>query len=256
MDTIQRDVDLRRGRGRLRTSATRIATRLGDAPVDAERETACLVGYVAHELRSPLATQRALLELALTDPDADTAAWREIAGDVLRACRQQERLLEACLALARSRSGVSRSETVDLRSIVACVVRTRDFGGLTMRSALEWTPVLGDAELIERLADNLISNAIRHNTIDGWIEITTRRSGTNALVTVENSGRQIPADDVPGLFEPFRQRVGERGRAVGGLGLGLSLAKAVADAHQASVAAVARPGGGLRVEVAFPAVEA
>ncbi len=55
-------------------------------------------GYVAHELRTPMATQRALLELALADRNADVAGWREVGEDVLRACRQQERLLEACLA--------------------------------------------------------------------------------------------------------------------------------------------------------------
>jgi signal transduction histidine kinase len=69
---------------------------------------ACL----AHELRTPLATQRALLELALADPNTDAAGWREIGEDVFAACRQQERLLEACLTLAHSKArynGASRS---------------------------------------------------------------------------------------------------------------------------------------------------
>ena len=84
------------------------------APAEAERKRACFVAYVAHELRTPLATQRALLELALADPEADAASWCEIAGEVLEACMQQERLLDACLSLARSGSGLSRRETVDL----------------------------------------------------------------------------------------------------------------------------------------------
>ena len=67
--------------------------------------------YVAHELRTPLATQRALLELALADRDADVASWREIGEDVLGACRQQERLLEACLTLARSQGGAAALRT-------------------------------------------------------------------------------------------------------------------------------------------------
>jgi signal transduction histidine kinase len=70
--------------------------------------------YVAHELRTPLATQRALVELALSDPNADVGSWREIGKDVLGACRQQERLLEACLCLARSRGGLQQCEPVDL----------------------------------------------------------------------------------------------------------------------------------------------
>jgi signal transduction histidine kinase len=61
----------------------------------------CVVAFAAHALRTPLATQRALLELALADPDADVEAWREAGEGVLRACDEQARLLEACLALAR-----------------------------------------------------------------------------------------------------------------------------------------------------------
>src|ERR1700722_312 len=70
--------------------------------------------YIAHELRTPLATQRALLELTLSDPLSDTASWREVAADVLDACLQQERLLEACLALARSRRPLGRPDRIDL----------------------------------------------------------------------------------------------------------------------------------------------
>lgn len=69
----------------------------------AHDQGALFAAYIAHELRTPLATQRALLELALADPDADTEAWREIGTDVLDACSQQEQLLDACLALSRSR---------------------------------------------------------------------------------------------------------------------------------------------------------
>src|SRR5258708_38343165 len=80
-----------------------------------ERFAAC----VAHELRTPLATQRALLELALADPNGDMASWREIGEDVLGACKQQERLLQACLALARSQYRPHRCEPVDLATITA-----------------------------------------------------------------------------------------------------------------------------------------
>src|SRR5580698_448088 len=73
--------------------------------------------YLAHELRTPLATQRALLELTLADPLANRASWREVARDVLDACLQQERLLEACLTLARSRGGLSRRDRIDLSTI-------------------------------------------------------------------------------------------------------------------------------------------
>jgi signal transduction histidine kinase len=218
----------------------------------ANREGARFAAYIAHELRTPLATQRALLELALADRDADVAGWQEIGADVLDACRQQERLLEACLALARSQTRLSRCETLDLGSVVADLVNAGDRGTLTVRPKLESALTTGDPALIERLVDNLLGNAIRHNTPGGWIEVSTRQSETTASLTVENTGPPIPAGLLTRLFEPFQQITDHGPHAGGGLGLGLAVAKAVAEAHDAPITAHARPGGGLRVEVAFP----
>ena len=226
---------------------------LGDALRVADQDGGEFAAYIAHELRTPLATQRALLELALTDPGADVAAWREIGADVLDACRHQERLLDACLALARSQNGLRRCEPVDLGSIVFDLVRARDLRGLNVSTRLDRAVTLGDPDLLERLVDNLLGNAVQHNTVGGWVEVTTGRSGTKALLTVANAGPRIPAGEVARLFEPFQQLAGQNVRPAGGLGLGLTVAKAVADAHDAVVTADARPDGGLRIEVGFPA---
>jgi signal transduction histidine kinase len=214
---------------------------------------ASFAGFVAHELRTPLAVQRALLELALSDPGTDAVGWREVAEGVLDACEQQERLLDACLVLARSQSGLSRRETRDLGSIVARRLRACDLGALKVRSALEAAWVIGDPDLIERLVDNLVGNAIRHNSPGGWIGLSTRRSAAKAVLTVENTGPSIPAGDVARLLQPFQQLAGHNARPAGGLGLGLTVAKAVVDAHGAFIAARARPRGGLQIEVAFQA---
>lgn len=207
---------------------------------------------VAHELRTPLATQRALLELALADCDADAAAWREIGRDVLDACRQQERLLDACLALGRSRAGLADRETVDIASLAGELLEAADLGDRTATANLERALTTGSPGLIERLLDNLLANAVRHNRAGGWIAVGTGSTGTHALFTIENPGRPIPGGTLARLFEPFERLVSPGAHAAGGLGLGLAVVKAVADAHGASVGARARPGGGLRVEVAFP----
>lgn len=206
--------------------------------------------YMAHELRTPLATQRALLELALADLDSDTATWREIGRDVLDACMQQERLLEACLALSRSQAGLGDCEIVDLASLTAERLRNMDLEGLTANVRLEPAPTAGNPSLIERLLDNLLANAVRHNREGGWIAVTAASSRSRALFAIENPGRRIAADEPARLFEPFQQGSADTCQA-GGLGLGLSVVKAVADAHRAHVTARARPHGGLRVEVAF-----
>jgi signal transduction histidine kinase len=207
--------------------------------------------HVAHELRTPLATQRALLELALADPDTDAAGWREIGEDVLRACRQQERLIAAFLSLARSHGSLQRREPVDLAAIAAEALRAHDLAGLGRLVVLEQAWTAGDPDLLERLAANLVSNAIRHNVPGGRIEVETRVEAGRAHLTVANTGPLVPAAELQRLFQPF-QRLDPGSRSAGdGVGLGLAIVQAVADAHNATVVAQARPRGGLGIDVAF-----
>ena len=206
---------------------------------------------IAHELRTPLATQRALLELIIADPDADTTTWRDIARDVLDACTQQEQLLEAFLALGRSQASLGQREIVDVASLTAGLLRTTDLGECSARVHLEPAPTAGVPSLIERLLDNLLVNAVRHNCAGGWIALSAGSTGTHALFTIENPGRQIPVDELARLFEPFQQLSFQNACPTAGFGLGLAVVKAVADAHGALITARARPSGGLRIDVAF-----
>jgi signal transduction histidine kinase len=229
---------------------------LDPSPASAPRKVEThhrFLAYVAHELRTPLATQRALLELALADPDADAAAWRETAAAVLRACRQQERLLDACLALARSRGGPTRSEPVDLAAIAADTLRAHDLGRVESVVTLGPAWTTGDPDLLERLAANLVSNAVRHNVAGGRVEVATRTEPGRAALVVANTGPLVPAAEIRRLFQPFERLDSSASRA--GDGLGLAVVQAVADAHRAIVTARPRPGGGLRVAVAFPALD-
>jgi signal transduction histidine kinase len=211
--------------------------------------------YVAHELRTPLATQHLLLELALADSNTDAAAWRAIGEDVLRACRQQERLLEACLTLARSRDHRQRCEPIELAPIAAEALRAHDVGELERVVVLEPAPTSGDPDLIERLAANLVSNAIRHNIPGGRIEVETRTESGRAVLSVANTGPLIPADELQRLFQPF-QRLNANPRTFSdGVGLGLAIVHAIADAHKARLTARARTRGGLAIDVAFPSLD-
>jgi signal transduction histidine kinase len=213
-------------------------------------------GYVAHELRTPLATQRALLELALDDPSADVAAWREIGEDVLRACEQQERLLEACLALARSQGGLQRREPVDLAAVAGAVLRDHDRRALTTVVALAPARTTGDPGLVERLAANLVMNAIRHNVTGGRIEVATRTTSGRAILSIANTGRRVPAGELQRIFRPFERLDPAASACGGGVGLGLAIVEAIARVHHADVAARGLPGGGLRIDVGFLAAPA
>ena len=147
---------------------------------------------------------------------------------------------------------MQRCEGVELSRIVVKVARSHDLRGLTVKLRLERAITTGDPELIERLLDNLLTNAVRHNRVGGWIQLTTRNAENNALITIENTGARLRAAQITRLFQPFQQSGSLKHASNGGLGLGLTVAKAVADAHDAVITARPRPAGGLRVEVAFP----
>lgn len=220
----------------------------GQARVEGEERFAA---YIAHELRTPLATQRVLLELTLTDPLADTASWRNVAHDVLNACIQQERLLEACLTLARSRGGQQRREPVDLAAIAYKALRTHDRSGLDSVLALEPAHIHGDPALLARLAANLVSNAIQHNQPGGRIELATRTQEGRALLIVANTGPLIQATELHRLFQPFHRLDSHPERSSDGIGLGLSIVQAIASTHNATLTAEALSGGGLKISVHF-----
>jgi signal transduction histidine kinase len=209
--------------------------------------------YVAHELRTPLATQHALLELALADPNADVAIWREIGVDVLHACRQQERMLEACLTLARSQGRAQRFEPVDLAAVTAEALRAEVGNGLASVVVLEAAWTTGDPALLERLAANLVSNAFRHNIAGGRIEVATRTESGRPRLTIANTGPLVPAAELERLFQPFQRLDSNAATFNDGFGIGLAIVQAIANAHDATVTARARKSGGLEIDAIFPA---
>jgi signal transduction histidine kinase len=213
------------------------------------------VANASHELRTPLTLQRALLEAALTDPDPTIASWHTAGERALAAGVQQERLIDALLTLARSEAGLDRRQTFDLAAITQRALTTwrreAEHRGLRVTATLDPTPVTGDARLVERLVANLIANAVRHNIDGGWVEVRTEVSNGRAALSVANSGPVIPAADVARLFQPFQRLAQERTRQNDGLGLGLSIVRAIADAHDAHVEARPHPDGGLEITVTF-----
>ncbi len=106
--------------------------------------------------------------------------------------------------------------------------------------------------LLERVAGNLMENAIRHNVPSGWIDVCTGRSGPSAELRVASSGPEIPGDRVEELFEPFRRGPVARTGNTPGSGLGLSIVRAVVLAHGGRLHAEPVPGGGLTVTVHLP----
>ena len=206
---------------------------------EAER---CFVAYAAHELRSEITLQLTLAEATLADPNADTAALREMGAQVAAACERQERLLEALLALSRSEYGHLRREPVDLAATAAEALRAHDHHGLRSTTALE-------------PAANLVDNAVRHNIPGGQIDVATSTIAGRATFTIANTGPLIPTGELTRLFQPFQRLSSQAGPSADGAGLGLAIVQTISKAHDATVTAQARTGGGLRLDVAFLALD-
>ena len=222
-----------------------------EASFEAQRR---FVANASHELRTPLTLHRTLLQVALADPNASALSLRATCEELLTSGRDQERLLEALLTLATSERGLDRAAPLDLallaRRAIEAASPAAAAGSVQLSSELQPAFTLGDAALVERLIANLVDNAIAYNRVAGTVYVTTGNPAGAPTVTVVNAGPQIAVGEVQRLFEPFHRLAG-RGAGDGHHGLGLSIVRAVAATHEATIDALPGPDGGLAVTVAF-----
>jgi signal transduction histidine kinase len=208
------------------------------------------VANAAHELRTPLTAMRTSIEVTLSKPSRTPEQLEAMAVKVRNAVERAQATIEALLTLAISERGATQHEPVDLATATedaldataTLIARLR----LRVDSALQPAALAGDRVLLERMIANLIDNAARHNTPDGWIRVRTGERDRAAFVEIANSGPSVSSEAIPLLFEPFG-RAEQRLNADGGVGLGLSIASAIADAHGVTLHARSRPGGGLDI---------
>ncbi|MCO1595903.1 HAMP domain-containing histidine kinase [Micromonospora sp. RHAY321] len=221
------------------------------------------VANASHELRTPLAVMRTEIDVTLSDDDADAGEYRRMATVVRDASERANGLVDALLVLARSEAQagrrLGRRTECDLAAgtanALSAMRREVERIGLRVQTSLESAPVVGDPGLLDRLAGNLIENAVRYNHLHGRLWVRTGTDGERSWLVVGNTGFEVDQADVPGLFEPFRRGGRERTGARGS-GLGLSIVRAVCDAHGGTVRVIAQPGGGLEVTVTLPSADA
>jgi signal transduction histidine kinase len=216
------------------------------------------VANAAHELRTPLTLWRALLEERLTDPTTTIDSFRVTSRRLLALGEEQERLLESLLTLAWSERGLDRQEPFDLADVVKAVLRDPpadvESQGVRIESEIEPARTKGDAALAERLVHNLIDNAMTYNVPGGQVKVRTGTGPSGAFISVANDGPVIPPAEIERLLEPFQRLPTDRtAPSDGHHGLGLSIVRAVATAHHATLLAEAAPAGGLAVEIVFSA---
>jgi signal transduction histidine kinase len=213
------------------------------------------VANASHELRAPLTRQRALIQVALANPEADFASLRTAHERVLASEQHLEQMIDALLTLTRTQVGLERREDLDLAAVASQAVLAREPQlarlDLDVHITLAAAPAVGDPRLVERLVANLVDNAIRHNTPGGRVEIATGARDRCAFLSISNSGEAIPPEEIERLREPF-ERLGRARTGHDGHGLGLSIVQAITDVHGAVLSVRPRPEGGLTVDFSFP----
>ncbi|NUK79826.1 HAMP domain-containing histidine kinase [Streptomyces lunaelactis] len=203
------------------------------------------IANASHELRTPLATQRTAIQVGL-DESASAEELARTRTVLLDSNRRSERLIEGLLVLARSERGLSEREDVDLGEVVSQEAARYELKASTGAGAV----VRGNRMLLTQLVGNLLANAKAYNVPDGTVDLSV----AGGVLTVRNTGPVLLAEDVPALFEPFRRGEG-RDRMGPGAGLGLSIVRSIAEAHDGTVTAEPGPEGGLAVTVTLPVAQ-
>jgi signal transduction histidine kinase len=245
---VPRDLPVPPARDEVRALAVTLNDMLSRL-ADAQQRQRDLVSDTAHELRSPIASIRAQLEVALDHPDG--VDWAETARDVHADTLRLARLAEDLLLLARLDGQPLRRTPADLCELCATAVAGYATARVPVRADLmEPCVVVGDQDALRRLLVNLLDNAVRHAA--GQVCVSVRSEAGRAVLTVTDDGPGIPAADRERVFGRFtrldnaRDRTGEEGA-----GLGLAIVRSTAEAHGGSVSlGDARPG--LRAVVRLP----
>ncbi len=229
-----------------------------EAVIRAEKE---MLANISHELRTPLARIRVVLETAQENP----ARAQRLLGEIAYDLADLERLVEDVMAAVRLDIGVAslttaalpvRLEPTDVGAIVqGAVDRFRQANParkVDAEIATGLAAVPGDARLLRRLVDNLLDNAGKYSEPGSALHARAITRDGRVVVEVEDHGEGIRADDLPHVWTPFFRADRSRSRATGGVGLGLALARRIADAHHATLEIRSEPGVGTTVTLALP----
>ena len=205
---------------------------------------------IAHELKTPLTILKGESELALTKSLTSREAQR-LAATYLEESSRLSRIVDDLLTLAKVEAGqmTLHEEPVRLHELVDGIYEDALILAADRRISVtldrnDQGMVSGDPVRLRQLLRALISNAVRYTDPGGWVRIRNERSENAVSVSVEDSGLGIPAESLDKIFDRFYRVDEARSRAQGGSGLGLSIAKWIAEAHHGSISVQSTPGKG------------
>ncbi len=211
----------------------------------------------AHELKTPLAVMQLQLDLYNSENHSETDNQTlETIKKMGEQCEQLSKTVKTLLNMSELQT-VARDEVIELDALIEEVTADLDplaqEKNITLNNDCEPVSMTGSDILIYRLVYNLTENAIKYNHSGGNVTVSTKKRNDKISITVADDGNGIPDDMKERIFEPFFRVDKSRSRALGGVGLGLSLVKEIVRVHGGSISVKDNKGGGTIFEVSFTA---
>lgn len=209
------------------------------------------VSDASHELRSPLTAIRGQLEVLARQEQPSEQEVRRVEAVALQEIGRVERLVEDMLSLARLDEGVGPAlREVSAAGFLRELAEARQSEKEQLGDLAEGSIQL-DPDLVAQVVRNLLDNADRHAG-EGPVRLSTHAAGSSLIVSVDDAGPGIPAEDRERVFDRFHRRDSARDRASGGNGLGLGIARAIVVAHGGRIWVADSPLGGARLSFSLP----
>jgi heavy metal sensor kinase len=217
-----------------------------------------MTDHIAHDLRSPLTRIRGTAEVTLTTARS-LNEYETMAASTIEECDRLLDIINTMLLISKTESGVDSFpvEEIDLTALIQkagdLFLPTAEDKGVDLRWDLPGkSRIGGDTRMIQRLLSNLLDNAIKYTLSGGTVAVSLKEKGENWVITLKDTGIGISPDDLPHIFERFYRC--DRSRSQEGVGLGLSLARAIARAHGGDILALSQQDQGSTFEVILPKI--
>ncbi len=211
---------------------------------------------MAHDLRSPITRIRGIAEVTLTTGKS-LAEYEAMAANTIEECDRLLDMINTMLMISKAETGVGHltREEIDLPGVIQEACRlfepTAEDKEITLScDVTEGNRFIGDSRMIQRMLSNLLDNAIKYSLPGGSVAISIAKSDAQVAVSIRDTGIGISSKDLPHIFERFYRC--DQSRSQTGIGLGLSLARAIARAHGGDITATSAPNEGSTFTIILP----